>query len=63
MVKIFTDPQTISNNFISNYMRGINLFDYFELFDTIDREYVEIVLEKVFDFDREVISIINPIKN
>ncbi len=63
MVKIFADPQTISNNFISNYMRGINLFDYFELFDTIDREYVEIILEKVFDFDKEVISIINPIEN
>ena len=63
MVRVFSDPQTTANNFVSNFVRGINIFDYFELFDTIDKEYVELVLNKVFDLEKEVISIIDPIEN
>lgn len=63
MVRVFSDPQTTANNFVSNFVRGINIFDYFELFDTIDKEYVELVLNKVFDLDKEVISIIDPIED
>lgn len=60
-VKSYNDVSTIGNMAISNYFKGINMFLFFEEFETITKEYVEEVLKEVFDEDKKVISIVKGI--
>ena len=60
-VKNYNDVSTIGNSAISNYFKGINMFDFFEEFDTLTKEYVEEILKTVFREDRKVVSIVNSI--
>ena len=60
-VKDYNDVSTIGNLAISSYFRGINIFDYFEEFEVIDKQYIEELLKEVFKEEKKVISITNPI--
>ncbi len=63
-VKSYNDVSAIGNNFIGKYFKGTNLFDYFEEFEALNKEYVEEVLRNVFKEEQKVISIVNPnVKN
>ena len=57
-VKDYNDVSTIGNAVISNYFKGINVFEFFEEFETLSKEYVEEVLKNVFREDKKVISIV-----
>lgn len=57
-VKSYNDVSTIGNSIISNYFKGINIFEFFEEFETITKEYTEQILKEVFDEKRKVISIV-----
>jgi len=46
------------NMVISNYFKGINMFLYFEEFETLTKEYLEEVLKNVFKEERKVVSIV-----
>ncbi|MBP3597652.1 MAG: insulinase family protein [Clostridia bacterium] len=59
-VKSYNDVSSIGNSFIGKYFKGINLFDYLEEFESLNKEYVEEVLRNVFKEEKKVISIINP---
>ena len=60
LVKSYNDVSTIANSFLANYFKGINSFNYFEEFECIDKEYVQKVLNEIFNKNQRVISIINP---
>ena len=59
-VRGFEDVSTIANMFVNDFFRGVNASKYVEAYQTIDKVYVESVLNKHFDFDKQAISIINP---
>ena len=59
-VRGFEDVSTIANMFVNDFFRGVNASKYVEAYQVIDKEYVESVLNKHFDFDKQAISIINP---
>ena len=61
-VRDYNDVQNIGNMFLSNYLRGIDPFDYFEEFETITKEYVEEVLRSTLEKDKMVISKVFPKK-
>ena len=46
---------------LSCYFKNINLFEYFEEFNCIDKNYVEELLKEVFDENKKVISITKPV--
>ena len=50
-------PLTPCNNTLS---ASLNASKYVEAYQVIDKEYVESVLNKHFDFEKQAISIINP---
>lgn len=62
-VRSYNDVSSIGNNLISKYFKGVNVFDYFEEFESLNKEYVEEILRNVFKEDKKVISIVNPIVN
>jgi predicted Zn-dependent peptidase len=57
-VKRYNDVSTIGNMAISNYFKGINMFLYFEEFDTLTKEYLEEVLRSSFKEENKVVSIV-----
>ena len=61
LVKDYNDVSTIGNMAMSSFYRGINIFDYFEEYELVDKKYVEELLKEVFNEDKKVISITNPI--
>ncbi len=63
MIKDYNDVRTIGNHVMAYYFRGISIFDFFEEFDSISKEYVESVLKEVFDENKKVISIVKPKDN
>ena len=58
LVKTYNDVQSIGNAVVSNYFKNINIFDFFEEFDSLSKEYVEEILREVFDENKKVISIV-----
>ncbi len=59
-VKDYNNISTICNNLVVNYFRNINSFEYFEEFESVNKEYIQKVLKDVFNNDKKVVSIINP---
>ena len=57
-IKKYNDVSEIARAFLSDYFKGINSFDYLNEFEMVNREYAEQVLRKVFDEEKEVISIV-----
>ena len=60
-VKEFNEVGDISRMFLADYFKGINSFDYIEEIEKIDMEYVMSVLKEVFNEDKQVISIVEPL--
>jgi predicted Zn-dependent peptidase len=56
----FNSVERISHTFISVYFKGVNMFDYLEVYDKITFEYVKRVFEEHFDSNRLALSVIRP---
>ena len=56
--KEFNDVQDIARMFLSDFMKGINSFDYLEEIDSVDLEYIEQVLNTNFKEEKMVYSVI-----
>ena len=63
LVKTYNDVQSIGNAVISNYFKNINIFDFFEEFDSLSKEYTEQILKEVFIENKKVISIVETKKD
>ena len=63
MVKDYNDVRTIGNHVMAYYFRGINIFDFFFVIDSVSKEYAEQVLREIFDENKKVISIVKPKEN
>lgn len=62
-ISSYNSVSHIARNFISDWMKGIeNTYDYLEYFDKIDKKYLEKILNEVFKEEKEIISIVNKIK-
>lgn len=61
-VKEYNNISNIAGNFLSNYFKGVNPFDYLEECAVLDKSYVEKVLKEVFKKDKKVLSIVKPNK-
>ena len=59
-IKEYDDVAEISRMFISDYMNGINSFEYLEEFSSVTPEYSKQILNEVFNQEKTVISIISP---
>lgn len=57
-IKEYNDVAQIARMFISDYLKGINSFDYLENFGQVTKEYAENVLKEVFKEENTVISIV-----
>lgn len=57
-IKDYNEVSTISSIIVSDHFKGINSFDYFEEFNSVNKDYVEKVLKELFIEDRKIISII-----
>jgi len=60
-VQDYNDIPSISCNFVICYFKDIMPFDFFDEFESLNKEYVEKVLEDIFNEERKVVSIINPL--
>ena len=59
-VRTFEDFSTIANMFINDFFRGVNASKYVEAYKSIDKEYVQSVLNEHFDFEKQAVSIVRP---
>lgn len=57
----FNSVERISHSFISVYFKGVNLFDYLDVYDKITFEYVNEVFEDHFNIDNMALSVIKPL--
>jgi predicted Zn-dependent peptidase len=51
--------KSIDSGFVHSYYKGMNMFDYFNVYDKIDIGFVNEVLQKEFNLERIALSIIN----
>ena len=56
----YSTVSSISTGFITDYFRGVSIFDYFEEFDLINEDYLLDLLNELFDSKNKVVSVINP---
>lgn len=57
----FNSVERISHTFISVYFKGVNMFDYLEVYDKISFEYVCKVFKEHFKEENLALSIIKPV--
>ncbi len=50
--------ESISRSFINLYFKGVTMFDYLDVYDTMNFDYVKEVFEKHFDSDRLALSVV-----
>ena len=60
-IKEYNDIAVVANNLLSDYIKGINPFMYFEEFNILTKEEVEEILKEVLVEENRVTSIIKPI--
>jgi predicted Zn-dependent peptidase len=56
----FNSVERISHTFISVYFKGVNMFDYLEVYDKISFEYVNDVFKEHFNQENLALSVIKP---
>ena len=61
-VREYNEVGDIARMFIADYFKGINSFEYLENYNQITKEYVQQVLNNIFNEEKQVISIIKPKK-
>ena len=59
-VKSYNDVSSIANNYLTDYLREINTFDFLEEVLVLDKDYIEKVLREVFDEEKKVLSVVLP---
>ncbi len=57
-IKQYNDVIEIARMFLSDFMKGINSFDYLEEIDTIDLNFTNQVLKNIFREDKMVLSVV-----
>ncbi len=57
-VREYDDVSEVARMFISDYFKGINSFEYIEVYDQVTIEYAKEILEDVFKEENMVISIV-----
>ena len=57
----FNSVEKISHTFISVYFKGVNMFDYLEVYDKISFEYVNEIFREHFNRDNLALSVIKPV--
>lgn len=57
----FNSVERISHSFISVYFKGVNLFDYLDVYDKITFEYVNQVFQEHFNIQNMALSVIKPL--
>ena len=60
LIKDYNDVSDIATGIVADYFKNINSFDYFEVFSSINKEYVESVLKELFVESKKVVSVIKP---
>lgn len=60
-IKRLNSVEKISHMFISVYFKGINLFDYLQVYDKITFEYVNNILKEHFNLDNLSLSVVKPV--
>jgi len=61
LVKDYNDVASISTDLVQDFFMGVEPFDYFEEFNSINKEYIEELLNEIFVQNKKVISVIKPI--
>lgn len=61
-VREFNDVEDIARMFLSDYMKGINSFDYLECYNQVGKDYTQNILKEVFKEEKTILSIIEPNK-
>lgn len=54
--------ESISRSFINLYFKGVTLFDYLDVYDTMNFDYITEVFDKHFEIDRMALSVVKGIK-
>lgn len=54
--------ESISRTFISLYFKGVTMFDYFNVYDTISFDYITDVFYKHFDIEKMALSVVKSSK-
>ena len=54
--------ESISRSFINLYFKGVTMFDYLEVYDTMSFDYISEIFDKHFDIDRLALSVVKGIK-
>ena len=62
LVSQYNDVDTIATNFVQDYFKGANSFDYFNEFENVTKEYVEEVLRSLLLEENKAVSVIENIK-
>ena len=57
-IKEYNDVTDIARMFLSDFMKGINSFDYLEEIETVNLEYAKQILNEVFDINKMVLSVV-----
>ena len=57
-IKQYNDVSEIAKMFLTDFMNGINSFDYLEEISTIDIDYINQVLKNSFDSEKMVFSVV-----
>lgn len=57
----FNSVERISRGFISDYFKGVNMFDYLHVYDKISFKYVSEILNKHFNQVNLAMSVIKPV--
>lgn len=61
-IRQFNSVDKIAHLFISNIMRGINIFDYVKTYNEVTKEDVENAIRKYFDMNKLAVSLVKPNK-
>ncbi len=57
----FNSVEKISHSFIPVYFKGVNMFDYLQVYDKISFKYVSEILNEHFNQDKLAMSVIKPV--
>jgi predicted Zn-dependent peptidase len=57
----FNSPERISHTFISVIFKGVNMFDYYDVYDKITFEYIDRVFREHFNPENLSLSVIKPL--
>lgn len=50
--------ESISRTFLNLYFKGVTMFDYLNVYDTISFDYIKDVFDKHFDVERMALSVV-----